>query len=79
MCFDPFGALNGAAAARTDRADGFVSANAVSPPARKLGAFRLRGTVKMITRRDDDRAIELRQARRRIRALTVANPRSTLV
>jgi hypothetical protein len=43
-----FGALNRATAARTSRADGFVSLNADSPPAPKLGAFRLCGAVKMI-------------------------------
>jgi hypothetical protein len=58
---DRFGALDGAAAARTGRADGFVSANAVSLPARKRGAIRLRDAVKRITQRKGDAAIELDQ------------------
>ena len=74
MRFDRSGAQHGAAAARTSRADGFVSANAVFPPARKLGAFRLCDAVKRITRRGYGRVIELGQARRWIRAVSAERP-----
>ena len=61
--FHRFGARDGATAARTGRAGGFVSANAVSPAPPGSSATYLCDAVTGITLRNGKRAVELDQAR----------------